>query len=223
MIGATMLTPFQSRAERALAETPLFGELGRELLRSVHRTAVRRGELLFTQGDAGDHLYGLVSGQIKLFSTPEPGREVSLELIAPGELVGELEIADGQRRHASVRALAPSELATITRGTLDTLLDQRPELHAALGRATARTAARFAERAEDVAFLNIERRLEKTLIDLAHRFGEVVDCGTRIRLRQQDLADVLGVSRESVSRALAAPRFCGKLELGRGSIILLGG
>ncbi len=218
-----MLTPFQSRAERALADTPFFGELGREALRHFHRTAVRRGELLFVKGDASDHLHGLVSGQLKLFSTPMPGREMSLEIVAPGELVGELGIADGVPRHASIRALAHSELATIARGPLEALLDRRPELHAELSRATARTAARLAQRAEDVAFLNIEARLEKTLIDLASRFGEAVERGIRIRLRQQDLADVLGVSRESVGRALAGPMLCAKLELGRGSITLLQG
>ncbi len=216
-----MLTPFQSRAERALTETPFFGELGRESLRDVQRTSVRRGDLLFAKGDASDHLFALVSGQVKLFSTPAPGREMSLEIIAPGELVGELGIVDATPRHASVGALAHSELATIGRHALEALLERRPELHASLSRATTRSAARLAERAEDVAFLNIERRLEKTLADLAGRFGEAVERGTRIRLRQQDLADVLGVSRESVSRALAGPSFCQRLELGRGSITLL--
>jgi CRP-like cAMP-binding protein len=216
-----MLTPFESRAARALAETPLFGALGPESMSCLHRSAVRKGELLFSKGDPSHHLYGLVSGPRKVFSNPEPGCELSLELVAPGELLGELGLEDGGPRYASVRALAHSELATIPRGKLLSLLDRKPELRAALGRAAANTAARLAQRAEDAAFLSIETRLEKALLDLAGRFGESVERGTRIRLRQQDLADILGVSRESVSRALAAPALRGRLALGRGSITLL--
>ncbi len=216
-----MLTPFQFRAARALADTPFFGALGPESMGCLHRTAVRRGELLFEKGDPSDHLYGVISGRLKMFSAPEPGREISLELVAPGELVGELGLEDGGPRFASVKALAHSELATIPRRKLASLLEHRPELRAALGRSAVGTAARLAQRAEDVAFLSIETRLEKALLDLASRFGEAVEQGTRIRLRQQDLAEVLGVSRESVSRALAAPGLRGRLALGRGSITLL--
>ncbi len=216
-----MLTPFESRAARALQETPFFGALGPESMGCLHRTAVRRGEPLFEKGEPSHHLYGLISGQLKVFSNPEPGREISLELVAPGELLGELGLEDGGPRYASVQALAHSELATIPRGKLLPLLDQRPELRAALGRAATATAARLAQRAEDVAFLNIEARLEKTLVDLARRMGEAVDRGTRIRVRQQDLAEVLGVTRESVSRALTAPSLRDRFALSRGSITLL--
>lgn len=216
-----MLTPFQDRAARALTGTPFFGELEPELLGCVHRTAVRRGEILFEKGDASDHLFGLISGQLKMFSAGAGQREVALGLVAPGELLGELGATLGGPRFASVMALAHSELATICRRSLDRLLDRRPELRAGLNDAAARTACRLAERAEDIAFLSIEMRLEKALDDLATRFGEVVEGGTRIRLRQRDLADVLGVSRESVNRLLTSAQLQGRLELGRGSIVLL--
>ena len=217
----SMLTPFQDRAVRALAGTPFFGELEPEFLRHIRRTAVRRGETLFEKGDPSDHLFGLMSGQMKLFSASSGKREVALGLVAPGELLGELGVALGGPRYASVVALAHSELATISRSSLDVLLDRRPELRPGLNKAAARTASRLAERAEDVAFLSIETRLEKALEDLACRFGESVERGTLIRLRQRDLADVLGVSRESVNRLLTSSSMRGRLELGRGSIVLL--
>lgn len=216
-----MLTPFQSRAARSLVSAPFFGELGDDLI-GVHRVAVRRGELLYEKGAPSDRLYGLISGQLKVFTAPEAGREISLDLIAPGELIGELAIIDGAPRHASVAALATSELAAIERCELARLLARRPELHATISAAAARSAARLAQRAEDTAFLSIERRLERALDDLAGRFGERVGEGIRIRLRQQDIADMLGVSRESVSRALSAEVRHGRIALGRGSIVVLG-
>jgi CRP-like cAMP-binding protein len=218
-----MLTPFQDRAARALAGAPFFGELEPELLGLIHRAAVRRGETLFEKGDPSDHLYGLISGQLKLFSASSGQREVALGLVAPGELVGELGVMLGGPRYASAVALAPSELAAIPRSPLHALLDRRPELRNGLNQMAWRTATRLAERAEDAAFLSIEMRLEKVLDDLARRFGESVERGIRLRLRQRDLADVLGVRRESVNRLLTSPSMRGRLELGRGSIVLLGG
>lgn len=217
-----MLTPFQDRAARALAYTPFFGELEPELLRHIRRVGVRRGERLFEKGDPSDRLFALIQGQLKHVSAASDSREVTLGLVAPGELVGELGVALGGPRYASVAALAHSELAAISRSTLEALLERRSELRAGLNEAASRAAARLAERAEDVAFLSIETRLEKALDDLARRFGETVEHGTRIRLRQKDLADVLGVSRESVNRLLTAFHTQGRLELGRGSIVLTG-
>jgi CRP-like cAMP-binding protein len=165
-------------------------------------------------------LFGLISGQLKLSSAASGPREVALALVAPGELVGELGAILGGPRWASAVALAHSELATISHGSLAALFDAQPELRSRLNEAASRTALRLAQRAEDVACLSIENRLEKALDDLARRFGESVERGIRIPLRQRDLADVLGVSRESVNRLLSSASMRDRLELGRGSILL---
>jgi CRP-like cAMP-binding protein len=216
-----MLTPFQERAARALAATPFFGEVGPALLGHLRRVAVRRGETLFRKGDASDRLFALISGQLKLCSASSGPRQVVLGLVAPGELLGELGATLGSPRYANAVALAHSELAAISQSSLEALLEGRPALRSTLQEVAARTALRLAERAEDVAFLSIEMRLEKALEDVARRFGEAVEGGTLIRLRQRDLADVLGVSRESVNRLLTSRRMRGRLDLGRGSIVLL--
>jgi CRP/FNR family transcriptional regulator, cyclic AMP receptor protein len=217
-----MLTPFQTRALGALSASPFFGELSPECLRWIYRTPVRKGATLFAKNAPSEHLYGLVSGSIKLFCPGPEGRDLSLGLIAPGELVGELGVSDGAPHHASAVALSHSELASIRRRDLEPLMERHPELRAALVHASAEAARRLSQRLEDAAFLSIEKRVEKMLLDLAQRFGERIERGTRIRLRQQDLADILGLSRESVSRALTSPALRGRLELGRGCIVLVG-
>jgi CRP-like cAMP-binding protein len=216
-----MLTPFQDRALRALAGCPVFGELEAIDLRWIGRTSVRKGELLFQRGDPSHRLYGLIGGMIKLFARDPDGHEVSLGLVAPGELVGELDLADGAPRHASAIAMAHSELATLGRSDLERSLDRRPELRTSLSRASAVAARRLAQRLEDAAFLSIERRVEKALIDLAARVGEQMVNGVRIHMRQQDLADLVGLSRESVSKVLTSPAMRGRVELHRGSIVLV--
>ena len=217
---AGLLTPFQARAARALSQAPLFGELAPEELCRLRRTAVRRGDLLFAKGDPSEHLFGLISGRLKVFSPLEPDREVALDLVAPGEILGELGLEQGAPRFAGARALAPSELASLPRAELEALLARRPELRGSLERASVAHAERLAQHSADLAFLTLERRLEKVLLDLAARFGEAVEQGVRVPLRQQELAEVVGVSRESVSRALASPGLRDRFALGRGSITL---
>lgn len=217
-----MLTPFQNRALKSLGSNAFFAELGSECMRWVSRTSVRRGEILFEKNDPSEHLHGLVSGQLKMYSAGQAGQQVSLELIAPGELLGVVGVAGDKPRHASVVALAHSELATLRGSDLEPLMDRHPALRTALSRAAADAAARFTHRLEDAAFLSIEDRIEKTLFDLASRFGQKVEAGTKIHLRQQDIADLLGLSRESVSRVLTSPAMRSRLQLGRGHIVLVG-
>lgn len=217
-----MLTPFEGRALRALAANPVFQALGSARMRWVRRVALRRGETLFEKGDAGDDLYGVVSGQIKLFSPGARGRRVSFDLLGRGELIGADGVMGGGPHHASALALAPSELAALPRGDLMPLVDASPRLREALGAEVSKATSRLTRRLEDAAFLDTEARVERALLDFAERFGERIERGTRVQLRQQDLADVVGLSRECVSRVLASTARRGKLELGRGSIVLLG-
>jgi CRP-like cAMP-binding protein len=216
-----MLTPFQSRAKRALAASPLFGAIADESMRWVQRSSVRKGALLYEKGDPGERLFAVVGGQLKLIAEDASGRCISFGLIARGELVGEVDFSTGAPRHASALALANCELATLHRRDLEPVFERQPELRSELSLAAAQAALRLSQRIEDAAFLSIEDRVAKALDDCARRFGEVVDGGTRIRVRQQDLADVLGLSRETVSKVLTSPAMHGRLELGRGRIDLL--
>lgn len=191
-------------------------------MRWIHRCSVRRGETLFEKGEASDRLYALVGGQLKLFSVGSDGRQISLGLVAPGELVGQVGVSDHAPRHASAMALAHSELAEVEGTDLELLLERLPALRLALSEASAEAARRLSERIEDAAFLSIEARVEKALVDCARRFGERIEGGMLIHLRQQDLADVLGLSRESVSRVLLSRAERGELQLGRRRIVLVG-
>ena len=216
-----MLTPFQARAMKSLDASPVFRDLPPECLRWVSRASVRKGETLFEKDDPSERLYGLVGGLLKLCSHGADGREFSFGVVAPGELVGEIGIADGVPQHASAVALAHSELASIRRRDLEPFMDRHPALRDALARASASAARRLGQRLEEAALLSIEERVERALVDLGRRLGEQVDRGVRIGLRQRDLADVLGLSRESVSKVLTSPAMRGKLELGRGHIVLV--
>ena len=218
-----VLTPFQKRARQALVESPFFGAFSDDALRWVRRSSLRKGDVLFEKGEPSDAIFGLVGGQVKLASEGHDGRQISFGIVGPGELVGELGITSGAPRPMTAVALAHSELAVLPRRDLEPLLQRQPELRDALAGASAEAATRLAERIEDAAFLSIEDRVEKALVDFAARFGERLESGGLcVKLRQQDLADVLGLSRESVSKVLTSPSMRGRFELGRGRIVVHG-
>ena len=217
-----MLTPFQTRARGALTESPIFKDLADDCMRWVHPVSVRKGEILLEKGEPSTALFGLICGTIKLCAADETGRQISFGLLGPGGLIGEIGISSGAPQHANVVALAHCELAAIKSRDLNRLLERHLELRNSLAHAAAEAALRLSQRIEDAAFLTTEARIEKTLLDFTHRFGERIDGGIRVALRQQDLADVLGLSRESVNRVLTSGSMRGRIELGRGRIVLLG-
>jgi CRP/FNR family cyclic AMP-dependent transcriptional regulator len=217
-----MLTPFQIRARDALIENAFFRTFPDDCLLWVERTAVRKGELLFEKGQPSSALFGLVSGQVKLFSMGADERQISFGLVGPGEMIGELGISKGSPRHTSAVALTHSEFATLSRHDLKPLLNRNPSLREALSEASAEMTRRLSERIEDTAFLTIEARVEKTVFDIARRFGErTEDSATRVQLRPQDLADEAGLNCETVSKVLSSSSMRDRVEVGHGRIVLL--
>jgi len=214
------LTPFQKRARDALRSTPFFAALDERQFEGASRKRLEAGEILFQKGDESGQLYAIVSGRLKVFASSRDGRDVTFAFLGPGDLLGELGVADGVPRSASVMAQVPSEVACLEEPHLGRLLRDHPSLAAELTRVSTATVRRLSERAEDSVFLSLESRLAKTLADLAERLGEPYAGGTRLALRQQDLADLMSVSRESINKILSAWKTAGVLDLRRGSILI---
>ncbi|MGH0034102.1 MAG: Crp/Fnr family transcriptional regulator [Myxococcota bacterium] len=215
-----MLTPFQQRARAALESTPFFSGIDAELFELVRRKVLAPGQILFQKGDESAQIYAIVSGRLKVFATSPEGRDVTFAFMGPGELFGELGVADDAPRSASVMAISEAELAVLSQPDLGILLRDHPKVAAELVRASTATVRRLSERAEDAAFLSLEQRLAKIVADLATRLGERDPEGTLLHLRQQDLADLMSVSRESINKILTAWKAEGVLELRRGAICL---
>lgn len=217
-----MLTPFQIRAKQALENSVVLSALPDEELRWLRRASFRKGELLHEKGDPTDQVLAVVEGTVQAFSGNADRRSAVLYVLVPGDVIGDLSILSGAPHVASAQALSDCELAVLARRDLQPMLERHPALYAALGEVANETARRLAERIEDSVLLSVEDRIEKTLVDLAQRFGESVEeHALAVRLRQQDLADLLGLSRGCVNRVLTSPEMRGRVELRRGSILLL--
>ncbi|WP_406282845.1 Crp/Fnr family transcriptional regulator [Embleya sp. NBC_00896] len=198
-------------------------EDGRELpkeLRDVLREAGRRlrydrGDALFMEGDHPRHVVLIEHGQVKIERATADGSAVTIAVRGPGELVGELACIDGRGRSATVVALGPVMAVLVPLSRFRDLLNTNaPLVYAVLVRTVQRIRESDRWRVEYGA-LGTGRRVARALAD---RTVGGADGSCVIRTTQQELADAIGVSRESVVRALRVLHESGLVETRRGSI-----
>jgi CRP/FNR family cyclic AMP-dependent transcriptional regulator len=188
---------------------PLFAEMdtenSRALIDSMNPVAFARGDVLFHEGDPGDRLFVIRSGKIKLGRRSSDGRENLLSIQGPGEMFGELSLFDPGPRTATATVVADAQLVELAHTDLVAWLEQHPTVAKHLLKALAHRLRRTNEALADLVFSDVPGRVAKALLDLASRFGEPTDEGVRVAhdLTQEELAQLVGASRETVNKALA--------------------
>ena len=193
----------------AMVDSPLFAGLGPEqarvVLDSLTRIDVPRGDVLFHEGEPGDSLYVIHSGTVKLGRRSSDGRENLLAVLGPGELLGELSLFDPGLRTATATALTDAVVLQMGHDELTRWLATTPSVAEHLLRTLARRLRRTNEALADLVFTDVPGRVAKALIDLSQRFGQPVPDGVRVAhgLTQEELAQLVGASRETVNKALA--------------------
>ena len=198
---------------------PLFARLGEEAIARIAALCVRRqlsaGEVLFVKGDEGDALYGIRRGQIRIATGTESGKRLTLNVLGPGDLLGEIALLDGRSRTADAIAAEPSELFMVRRQDFLRLLEREPRIAVHLMELLCERVRWISERMEETALLPLEVRLARRIRTLADDFG------TDLHISQEELGILLGVTRESINRQLQQWRREGLVELGRSRIRLL--
>ena len=214
-------------AEDMLRRAPLFEALddeGTKALRAgVTEVPLARGDRLFDEGDAGDRLYVVLDGKIKLTRTSADGRENLISLIGPGEMFGELSLFDPRPRTMSASAVTDVRLAALAHDDLRSWLTGRPDVAMHLLAALARRLRRTNEVMSDLVFTDVPGRVAKALLDLAARFGTKQEDGLQVNhdLTQEELAQLVGASRETVNKALADFVARGWIQLHPKSVLLI--
>ncbi|PID53407.1 MAG: Crp/Fnr family transcriptional regulator [Micrococcales bacterium] len=188
---------------------PLFASLSDEEVAALRASMVPhhlpRGAVLFREGDAGDRLYVIVMGKVKLGRTSGDGRDNLMAILGPGEMFGELSLFDPGARSLTATAISETELIGLGSEDLDSYLTDHPDVAKHLLRALGQRLRRTNESLADLVFSDVPGRVAKAVLDLARRFGRPVDGGTLVThdLTQEELAQLVGASRETVNKALA--------------------
>ena len=199
-----------SEASALLAGTVIFGQLDPATLAGLADESTirpyRKGQRIFHQGDAGDCLFVVAEGLLKVFTVSEQGDDMVLATLRRPDTFGELAIIDGGPRSASVEALEPTVLLAISRSAFTRLVRQYPSLVDAVLKSVAGLLRDVLERASDLVFLDLPGRVAKTILDLGDERGETSPEGIRVdvELTQGDLAALVGGSRSTVNQILHA-------------------
>lgn len=188
----------------------------------VRTTKRRRGEWIFVLGDSADSIYILREGRIKITALAEGGHEVLHDLIGPGELFGQASLILGVPRTTSAQALEASLLYEVRRKAFETLLSTYPELSFQLLKSVVVRLKHAEAQLVNVICHDVSRRVRKTLIDLMIKeSGSLPDRPIKIKITQQDLANLIGASRQKTWQTLKELQDSGVLRLLYRSILVL--
>lgn len=195
------------------------GELGRTALfagvdeaalqtlaeRVVHRR-YRKGNVIFVQGEQGERCFAIVSGAVKISAYHSDGREAVIAVLGPGDVFGELALFDQAPRSADASAIEDAELLSFDARAVTEAIASHPEIAMTLLRVLGRRLRHTNEALQDIAFFDVPGRVARRIADLAEAHGEPTDGGVLIDipLSQESLAQMVGATRESVNKALAA-------------------
>jgi CRP-like cAMP-binding protein len=162
-------------------------------------------EWIFSKGDPATHIYFIVDGRVKVTASSEDGKEIIFAILGSGELFGEGALLEDTEHSASVMALEPTNLLVFERRDMLAWVQAHPDFALSLLSTMCSRLRGASELAEDLSFFPLPVRLAKRLISLAQTYGIASDRGIRIGLHlcQQELANMVCTTRESVNKQLA--------------------
>jgi len=213
------MAAFDKRA--VFRDHPLFGVLSAEVIARLasyaHTKAVPAGSTIFAKGDAGNSLFAVCAGTVKVSNQSPDGKDAIFNLINAGEIFGEIALLDGQPRTADARALTDCELMVIERRDFIPLVKSEPDIALKLIEVLCGRLRRTSEQVEDVLFLDLAARLAKTLLSLTKRSQPA----GRVKITQREIGQIIGTSRESTNKQLRIWEEYKWIRLERGGVVVL--
>jgi CRP-like cAMP-binding protein len=187
-----------------IRRVPLFSMLTNEQAQGIADAIVkrrfRRGEIIVEQGRKSNALFILLTGRARVLSADVRGREVILAVLQPGDYVGEMSLIDNEPHSATVRAEVQTDMLILGRAEFARCLPENSSLSYAIMRGLVQRLRNADRQIESLALLDVYGRVARTLLDMAEDVGgqQII----RGKVSRQDLAKVVGASREMVSRVM---------------------
>ena len=210
-----------------LAECRLFEHLSEPQLAELEAQALLRsippGSPIYLPIDQADGVLLLTSGRAKICSITAEGKQAILAFIEPGELFGELALFEDGQREEFAEAILPSQVVLIPREAMQQLMEANPQVSLGVTKLMGLRRRRVERRLKSLLFRSNRSRLVHLLVDLVEQYGRESEEGVElaIRLSHQDLASIIGSTRESVTVLLNELQGERLLRLGRRRIVLL--
>ncbi len=194
-----------------------------KLARYSQVQSVDSGTVIFNKNDAGDSMMVIIEGKVMIGSTSIAGKELVLNIIGEGEVLGEIAFVDGEARTADARALEATTYLVLERRYFQPLLDGQPKLAAQLLGVLCQRLRNTTDQMEDTAFYELKTRLARKLVVFAEHYGDQSDTANKIEIpvNQSELGAMLSATRESVNRQLRELANAELIELKQGAITII--
>lgn len=181
-----------------------------------------RGATVFHKGDAGNSMMAVLRGRVKICTHSNDGKELVLNILGQGGLFGEIAVLDGRPRTADAVTLEETDLLVLERNQLLPFLTTNPEIAGRLLAVLCQKLRQTSEHLEDALLREAPSRLARGLLRLAETFGQQRPNGVRldIKLSQQQIGSLIGVSRESANKHLGEWTRSGHLAMEDGCIVI---
>ena len=221
-----MVMPAKDEDE-VVRKAPLFSALddasAASLRASMNGIKISKGQVLFKEGDPGDKLFVVVEGKLKLGTSSGDGRENLLSILGPGDMFGELSLFDPGPRTATATAVVDSRLLALANDQVIGWVTAHPDVSLQLLKRLSQRLRRANDVLSDLVFADVPGRVAKAIIELGERFGTKKDDGLHVNheLTQEELAQLVGASRETVNKALADFASRGWVKLEPRAVIVL--
>jgi CRP/FNR family transcriptional regulator, cyclic AMP receptor protein len=220
-----MIRSYSPAMRRELLSKPLLRSMlpQRTLDDLVKFTTIARVEphgVIFSKGDPGDCLYGILAGRVRISSTSPEGDEIVLHILEAGRLFGEIAFLVGSTRTASAAAMEQTDLMRIHRDHFLPYVRDNPDLLWNVLRLLCNHIRWSSETIEDTAFLPLPARLAKRLLALGEHYRRPGTHAITVPVSQHELGSMVSVSRETANKQLAIWRSAGIVDTARGTTII---
>jgi CRP/FNR family transcriptional regulator, cyclic AMP receptor protein len=207
-----------------LRQHPMFRDLGTEALdqlcRYAKHTSLRRGATICSKGDPGNFLFIVISGTVKISVSSPDGRSAILNLIGPGETFGEVAVLDGLARTADATANTNCEIYVIDRRDFLPFVRSQPALAMKFIELLCTRLRWTSDQVEEVILQNLPGRLASALLRLTEKH-KLAQGGRTIAITQQEISEMVGMTRESINKQLRAWATRDWVRLEHGAIVVL--
>jgi CRP/FNR family transcriptional regulator len=216
----------KSKKKEYLRQTPVFAELNdaelEELATHVVERSLRRNTVIFHENDPASAFYFVKTGMVKIYKVSRDGREQVLSLLGAGQIFGDVPTFDGGPYPATAATMEDSEIYLIRREDFLEVVRQHPEIAIKVIRVLGARLRQALELVRDLAFKQVPHRLAGLLLKFGEEYGKEADGGILIdiSLSRQELAEIVGTSRETVTRELKKMERAGLVSIARRQITI---
>ncbi len=210
-----------------LKQVKLFSDLSDvemdQMNQMTRMEAFKKKQPIYLPGDPGDYVYLLKSGRVKISKIGDDGKELTLAVLEPGEIFGEVEVLEETTRDSVAEVIDDADICLIKREDFEHFLKNQPQCSFKLTKLIGFRLKQIENRIEDIVFRDAPARLAHLLINLADSFGRDIPEGRALKTKitHQELANLIGTTRETVSLTLGQFRQAGLISMEKRQIIIL--